>query len=100
MDDMWDAPETVTRGPRQHVFFLLHSKRCKVYTTNREYSKWVNDATHTPKWPKGNPGTHHRASTPVFYCTLNGVTCILQIGNTQGGGMMRPHAAVAKRDPG
>ena len=25
---------------------------------------------------------------------------ILQIGNTQGGGMMRPHAAVAKRDPG
>nr|DAE47250.1 MAG TPA: hypothetical protein [Caudoviricetes sp.] len=35
------------------------------YCVYRKYSKWVNDATHTPKWPKGNPGTHHRANT---YC--------------------------------
>ena len=53
-------------GPTATRLFLLHSKRCKVYTTNREYSKWVNDATHTPKWPKGNPGTHHRASIPII----------------------------------
>lgn len=51
----------------------------------------------------GQKGTRVRITGrvfPLFYCTLNGVKCILQIGNTQGGGMMRPHAAVAKRDPG
>lgn len=35
-----------------------------------------------------------------FLLQFKGHKGILQIGNTQGGGMMRPHAAVAKRDPG